>query len=468
MDSLRKALSLASALLVWAVAAAAGAAGGGASSVAIAGDAAPGTAGGTYAFFGTPAVNPGGNAVVFRASVENAAVGSGVFLHAEASHSAVALEGDPAPGSGAGTYSGFGNPSINGSGDVAFLATVTGGTVTRGIFVDAGGTQTAIALTGDAAPGAGGTYSSFGDPSINGSGETAFFAVVSGGSASAGMFIDSGGSQTAVALVGDLAPGAGGGTYAGFGDHSLNASGDLAFFASISGGTVSSGIFLASGGTHTTVALAGDPAPGTGGGTYLGFADPSLNASSGVAFLATVTGGTVNRGVFFDSGGIQTAIALEGDPAPGTGGGTYFFFGSPVLVSSGDVAFRANLSGGTVGQAIFVDSGGTQAALALAGDPAPDSGGGSYSFFDRPRIVGSEAVFRANLVGGTASQGIFAAASESPAPVPGLSIHGLVLVALAIAVLGGIGAGRRPIHGTGSPRWLRFPRRRAGSRSVRH
>jgi hypothetical protein len=431
-------------LLVWALAGAAWAAGGGTSSVAISGEPAPGTATGTYAFFGTPSPSEGG-VVAFQASVENATASSGIFLNSAATQSAVVFEGDPAPGTGAGTYSGFGDPWLNGLGDVAFLATVTGGTASRGIFVDSGGTPTAVALQGDPAPGTGeGTYSSFGDPSINGSGEVVFFAFVSGGTASRGIFLD-GSSREECWLEGDAAPGTGGGTYAGFGDHSLDESGDVAFFASVSGGTTSAGIFLDSAGTETAVALVGDPAAGAGGGTYAGFGDPSLNGLGDVAFLATVTGGTASRGIFVDSGGTQTAVALEGDPAPETGGGTYSFFGSPFLGDSGDVAFRANISGGALGQGVFVDSGGAQTAVALEGDPAPDSGGGSYSFFDRPRIGGSAAViFRANVTGGAASQGIFAAAPASGTALPALSIHGLLFFALALSIAGVMAAGTRP------------------------
>ena len=40
---------------------------------------------------------------------------------------AVAFVGDPAPGTGGGTYDGFGIPAVNESGDVVFRATVTGG-----------------------------------------------------------------------------------------------------------------------------------------------------------------------------------------------------------------------------------------------------------------------------------------------------------------------------------------------------
>ena len=44
---------------------------------------------------------------------------------------------------------------------------------------------------------------------------------------------------------------------------------------------------------------------------------------------------------------ISGAVAVVGDPAPGTGGGTYDGFGIPAVNESGDVVFRATVTGGT-------------------------------------------------------------------------------------------------------------------------
>ena len=97
---------------------------------------------------------------------------------------------------------------------------------------------------------------------------------------------------------------------------------------------------FAQGYAHSAVALAGETAPGTGGGTYATFGVLSINASGDVVFVGNVFSGTVSQGMFLDSGGADTAVALEGNTAPGTGGGTYEtpFFGTSINVSR-DVAF---------------------------------------------------------------------------------------------------------------------------------
>jgi hypothetical protein len=410
--------------------------------IALEGDTAPGTGGGTYSSFGIdPSINTSGD-VAFLASVTGGTALSGIFVDSGGTDTAVALVGDTAPGTGGGTYSSLAGPSVNASGDVAFWSFMTGGTALSGIFVDSGGTDTAVALVGDTAPGTGGgTYSSFGiDLSINASGDVAFSASLTGGSASAGIFVDSGGTDTAVALQGDSAPGTGGGTYTFLSSASINASGDVMFSSPLTGGSASAGIFVDSGGTDAAVALDGDTAPGTGGGIYAGFFDPSINASGDVAFIGSVTSGTAFSGVFVDSGGTDTAVSLDGDSAPGTGGGTYSSFVGASINVFGDVAFRGFPMGGTVFDGIFVDSGGTDTAVALGGGTAPGTGGGTYAGFSNPSINASrEVAFTGFATGGTVSQGIFKAV-PFVASVPALGAHGQTVAALALAVAGALAA----------------------------
>jgi hypothetical protein len=274
-------------------------------------------------------------------------------------HTAVALEGDTAPGTGGGTYASFRLFPISASGDVVFSAGVTGGTVGEGIFVDSGGTHRAVALIGDMAPGTGGgTYSRFEGHSINGASINAFGDVafnadleISPYFITNGIFVDSGGTDRAVALSTDTAPGTGGGTYFNFSSFSINASGDVVFIANLA-----QGIFVDSGGTDRAVALGTDTAPGTGGGTYGGgwnLVKP-INDSGDVVFPSLVTGGTVREGIFVDSGGTDTAVALSGNTAPGTGGGTYWSISNASINASGDVVFSARVAGSTVDSGIFV------------------------------------------------------------------------------------------------------------------
>ncbi len=411
--------SLATLALVFSLSAGAWAQGYDPAAVALVGDTAPGTGGGVYTSFGFAFSMNGCGDVVFYASVAGGTATEGVFVNSRGTDTAVALPGDTAPGTGGATYSSFlGSPSINDSGDVAFAAILTGGTVAGGVFVDSGGTATAVALVGDTAPGTGGgIYSAIDDTggflTINNSGDVRFRAFVTGGSTPVGLFVDSDGPDRAVALQGDVAPGTGGGTYLDLVACSMNASGDVPFFAFVSGSTAERGIFVDSGGTDTAVALPGDVAPGTGGGTYSDFGTLSkINDSGAVAFFASVAAPS-GSGIFVDSGGTDTAVARLGDTAPGTGGGTYSSVGARLFINgTGNVALSANVIGGTGSSGIFVT--GIDKAVVFVGDGAPGTGGGTYSSLSPEALNDSDHVlFTSNLTGGSVSSGIFAAIPSS-------------------------------------------------------
>jgi hypothetical protein len=357
----------------------------------------------------------------------------------------VALIGDSAPAPVGGSYSFFGGyPTLNDSGDVSFLAVVSGGSQPRGIFLASGDTDTALVLPGDAAPDTGGgTYTGnvadFNMHALNASGAVAFRSQVTSGSVASGIFVDSGATQAAFALAGDVAPGIPGGSYSAFGTPSQNDAGSVAFSADVTGGAVASGVFRDSGATGTAVALAGDSAPDTGGGTYTDFGYPVVNDLGYVVFLANVTGGSASGGVFLDTGGPEEAVAVEGGTAPETGGGTYASVTSwGALDDSGRVAFSATVTGGSVGAGVFLfDPASEQTyAVALAGQTAPDAGGASFSQFGFVALNDTgQVAMQATLSDGSA--GVFLAspiAAAVPA-LPGPAWIGLLLSLLAATAL---------------------------------
>ena len=90
------------------------------------------------------------------------------------------------------------------------------------------------------------------------------------------------------------------------------------------------------------IARQGDVAPGTGGGTFSSFTPiPAINDRGHVAFQSILTGGTASDGVFLDPGSGVVAVAIAGDVAPDSGGGTFFSFGPPALNSQGELVFSA-------------------------------------------------------------------------------------------------------------------------------
>jgi hypothetical protein len=158
-----------------------------------------------------------------------------------------------------------------------------------------------------------------------------------------------------IALTGDEAPGGNAGeVYGSLGIPSLNDEGLVAFSADLLGTSNNSGVWIGNGTTPPLpVALAGDAAPGiTVEATFLSFGPPNINENGQVAFLATLTGSSINvnnnRGLWSNGGenGLEL-VARRGDIAPETDGDTFSIFGSlepfPILNNRGQVAFNSQL-----------------------------------------------------------------------------------------------------------------------------
>ena len=94
-----------------------------------------------------------------------------------------------------------------------------------------------------------------------------------------------------------------------------------------------------------TVAFTGDPVPGEiDGVVFTGFSPPSLNASGQTAFIAGLTGDVVdltnNSGIYSGDSGILTQVARTGDQVPGADIGVVFnSFNLPTLTDSGQTGF---------------------------------------------------------------------------------------------------------------------------------
>jgi hypothetical protein len=324
--------------------------------------------------------------------------------------------------------------------DVTLMAIVNGGSASTGIFRDASGTETAVVLPGDAAPGTGGgSYG--GSPNgwslhdLNADGSVAFVSDVTGGTAASGVFVESPGSAAAIALEGETAPGTGG-VYAGFDNAALSDGGVVAFPALVSGGSHSSGLFRVAGGSGSALALVGDPAPGIGGGSFADFLYPVVNDAGSVLFLSNVSGGTPGGGIFLDVAGEPRAVAVEGDVAPGSGGATYAVVpGLPDLNAAGDVVFASALLGGSADAGVFLYDGASAEVqpVVLSGQAVPDAEGATFSSFD---LVATNDVrqvgFQAELSDGR--RGIFLAA-PSGVGVPALPPGGFALLFVLLSAI---------------------------------
>jgi hypothetical protein len=258
-------------------------------------------------------------------------------------------DGDSAPGGGTLTPLG-GTRASNDQGAVAYEASVSGSTATRGIF-RSDETQTVAIARDDNRPPTGGSFTLFSNAVMNDRGEVAFFSAMTGGSADFGIFRGEGGNLTPVFVANQIAPG--GATFADFGNPRINRHGQVATFASLTNSASRQGLFVGDGTNAVAIALEGQPAPK--GGSYQGpsgqetFVGPiRLNDRGEVTFDAQLTGGTSASGIFRGNGERTTTIALAGTTAPGTSG-TFQSFEDVKLGIDGKVAFIATLALGVGG-----------------------------------------------------------------------------------------------------------------------
>ena len=207
---------------------------------------------------------------------------------------------------------------------------------------------------------------------VNASGQVAFYASILRNKATEGLFLARGGQIVKAAAAGDPVPG--GGMLSEFAKHpmpALNDAGAIAFGAAITGGRGGEGVFLAKDGGLTAIALAGGDAPGVVGGTFVEFDAPALNNNDEVVFVAIVRHGReTSQVLYLRSDGRLRKLLAEGDPLPG--GGKFDKFGLPSINNRGVVAFPASLDHAPDPGGIFVTGTRDLKLLARVGGPAPD------------------------------------------------------------------------------------------------
>jgi hypothetical protein len=317
---------------------------------------------------------------------------------------AVVRTGDAAPGGG--TFDRFGQEAlpviapVNASGDVAFFATLSRGTADEGIFLQRRGRIQTVAREGDRVPGVG-RLSGFGKhptPALSDNGTVAFAAAVAGGRAVEGIFAWSAGRLSAVAITGSPAPGMPSSVLAGLDVPAVNARGDVVFLAAVRRGRESlDAILVSTGGALRKVVAQGDPAPA--GGVFAAFGPPAINARGAVAFAAVVEGKAVPGGVFVASGDRIQMVVGAGEETPI--GGIFAKISERVgLSDAGIVAFHGMLKFAPVEAAIFAVEDGRPRVVSRLGDPAP--GGGTITHFGLWPAVGpgGAIAFAASIDGG--------------------------------------------------------------------
>jgi len=396
--------------------------------VAIFGDAAPGTDSGVSFFnFEGLVLNDAGQ-VAFLGELTGTEVvdSNSLGIWSEGGGSGLALvarSGSAAPDVSSGVYfGGLGNPVLNNVGQTAFAGGLVGeGTspfIVNGIWSEGGGSGLALVTrVGNVAPGTDDTKFRFFSTALalNDAGQTAFFGWLDGTNTISGVWSEGGGAGLAlVALGGNVAPGTGGTKFSTFDTSSLpaiNNAGQTAFGGNLAS-TKSVGIWSEGGGAGLAlVAREGNVAPGTGGANFVSsgfdnFSDPVLNNAGQTAFSGFLPGRNANMdrnmGIWSGGGGSElTLVARTGDIAPGTVDNANFssFWGAPVLNNAGQTAFLGLLFDSGFG--IWSEGGGAGLALvAREGSTAPGTSDLNFISFGAPSLNGAgQTAFVGRLTG---------------------------------------------------------------------
>lgn len=295
----------------------------------------------------------------------------------------LAREGDPAPGTSAGTrYLDLGFlPKINAAGQSSFYASLAGTDVTvdddTAYYLGAPGSVALLAREGNPAPGlpAGVKYGELdgNPPRLNAAGKAAFATPLTGPGVTSGnnlaLWSGAPGSVALLARKGSPAPGTDAGVnFSSLGDPTINAAGQSTFRGGLAGpgvtNTNANGLWTGAPGSVAVLVRAGSPAPGTPAGVnFRDFgASPSINAAGESGFVGFLTGtgvtATNNTGLWVGASGSLRKVFTEGQAAPGAGAGVVFGDAFRLDVDTdpnefalndrGDVAFANYLTGGSV------------------------------------------------------------------------------------------------------------------------
>jgi hypothetical protein len=355
---------------------------------------------------------------------------------------------------------------------LGFLALITQAASAQVIY-------TPIAVSGLTARGTGGAmFESFGGAALNASGNVAFYATLDGLGVSALNDTGIWGGAPPVGLSArenDRPPGTGSGVeFDTFSDPMLGPGDQIAFRATLRGAVneeTDAGIWSGFPQALQLTARKGAIPPGIGNvsAKFDSFGIPAINASGAVAFDASVTGLTINEfndtGIWVGTPGSLQLVARERNVPPGIPNTSVEFdsFGSPVISSSGRIAFNATVRGLTISEEN--DTGiwaGPPNALTLAareGDHPPGTGTDvMFDSFEQAVVDGgSQIAFGATIRGlGVSDQndtGIWAGApgalrlvvQEDDRP-PGIRTDGVEFAAFGPAVLSA--SGQIAFHGT--------------------
>lgn len=252
-----------------------------------------------------------------------------------------------------------------------------------------------VALTGEEAVGVGGIYAGFLNVAMGKNGHVAFSSDVFGSPTDtrSGIWAERKGTIELVVSENATPPGTPDGTLfsrnGGGGDLFIDAVGRVGVRNELRPdveGFTGLGIWSETPGTLSLVALNGSPAPGTEGANFWILNAPLMGANGALAFSANVNGyESVDQGIWAERANGLTLLARSGSAVPGMATGVKFgWFDNRLSVNgAGHVAFQGSLaqgSGGVTGWndwGIWLDSSGTPNLLVRKGGQAPGTPAGA-------------------------------------------------------------------------------------------
>ncbi len=284
--------------------------------------------GGSISTVEAPILNEAGQ-VVFKAILTNG--NQGIFAGSANTFQIVAIQGQSAPRGG--NYVSFGNPVLNGNGEVAFRGTLVEAPVLQGIYFGKPGSLQTVALTTDNDP-LGEAYSAFqSEVRINNAGQIAF-----GNQSTSKMYAGTLGAIQIFATWSDYDPENRPYSFISNANLALNSSGQIAYGAGVfvTGTTSALGLYVGVPGSVQSIVKGKLPSliPGE---FYNNPQTPvRLNSSGQVAFISTLSGTGVttanDRAIFAGMPGDLVQVVREGDiidvdPGPGVINRTVANFG---------------------------------------------------------------------------------------------------------------------------------------------
>jgi hypothetical protein len=339
--------------------------------VARTGGAAPDT-NAIFSSFSNPVYNDN-EAVAFLGNLRiipgeaTALTSQGIWSNSSGSLQLVALRGNQAPGYPSGVnFSSFSTFALTDTNGVIISAAVNARTNNRGIWEGntLGDLQLLLKL-GDTVNGNTITGLTVLPALSFVNGQSRSFSQTAGGlvclanfgKTATGILEINGPNASLIELTGSAAPGVPSGEFAAFGNPAINASGNVAFRATLDLGlggvtkTSNAGIWADdSAGLLNLIAQTGSAAPGTSG-FFATLTDPVYNDNSAVAFRGTLRVAAAQAttataaGVWANNGGSLALVARQGQQGPGCPTGvTFSAFTSIALPDQGGVVMLAGLN----------------------------------------------------------------------------------------------------------------------------